>query len=72
MILDGLRNLVSFAQFRKCEKNPWRSVTFSTKSDTPPLVFFTFLDCTNGTVSRKAPLMIQLSAFMYYSIWLLR
>ena len=26
---DALRNLVPFAQFKKCEKQPWRSVTFS-------------------------------------------
>ena len=24
-----LRNLVSFVQFKKCEKHPWRNVTFS-------------------------------------------
>ena len=28
-----------------------------TKSNTPPWVFFTFLNCTNGTKSRKAPRM---------------
>ena len=38
-ICDFLRNLVPFVQFKKCEKHPWRSVT---KSNTPPLVFFTF------------------------------
>ena len=26
---DALRDLVSFAQFKKREKHPWRSVTFS-------------------------------------------
>ena len=49
---DVLRDLVPFVQFKKREKHPWRSVTFSkvaglacnfTKSNTPPWVFFTFL-----------------------------
>ena len=61
-ICDALRDLVPWAQFKKREKHPWRSVTFSeacnfTKSNTPPWVFFTFLNCTNGTKSRKAPHM---------------
>ena len=29
MIRDALCNLVSFAQFNKDEKHPWRSITFS-------------------------------------------
>ena len=28
-ICDALRNLVSFVQFKKCAKHPWRSVSFS-------------------------------------------
>ena len=28
-ICDAFRDLVAFAQFKKCEKHPWRSVTFS-------------------------------------------
>ena len=34
---DALRDLVPFVQFKKREKHPWRSVTFSnfTKSNTP-------------------------------------
>ena len=28
-VYDALRDLVSFAQFKKREKHPWRSVTFS-------------------------------------------
>ena len=28
-ICDVLRDLVPFVQFKKCEKHPWRSVTFS-------------------------------------------
>ena len=29
-----------------------------TKSNTPPLVFFTFLNCTHGTKSRKVSQMV--------------
>ena len=29
MICDALRDLVSFVQFKKLEKHPWRTVTFS-------------------------------------------
>ena len=40
---------------KKVKKHPRRSVTFSfPKSNTPPGVFFTFLNCTNGNISRKA------------------
>ena len=28
-IFDALHNLVPFVQFKKREKHPWRSVTFS-------------------------------------------
>ena len=47
-ISDALCDFVSFVPFKKHEKHPWRSVTFSksynvTKSNTPPRVFFTFL-----------------------------
>ena len=50
-ICDALRDLVPFVQFKKREKYPWRSITFSkvvgftfnfTKSYASPLVFFTF------------------------------
>ena len=40
-ICDALRDLVPFVKFKKREKYPWRSITFSAKSNTPPLVFFT-------------------------------
>ena len=33
---------VLFVQAEKREKHPWRSVTFSTNSNTPPWVFLTF------------------------------
>ena len=40
---------------KKVKKHPRRSVTFSfPKSNPPPWVFFTFLNCTNGNISRKA------------------
>ena len=65
-ICDALRDLVPFMQFKKHEKHQWRSVTLSkvtnyrlsacnfTKINTPPRVFFSFfLNCTNGTKSRK-------------------
>ena len=47
------------AILKKREKQLHRSVTFSTtcnftKSNTPPWVFLRFLNCTNGTKSRKA------------------
>ena len=55
---DALRDLVSFVQFKKREKHPWRSVTFSkvagflasnfTKSNTPPLL-------ENGHTSSARP-----------------
>ena len=47
----ALRYLVSYAQFKKREKQRWRNVTFSkvanwafnvTKSSTPPQILFTF------------------------------
>ena len=41
-ICGALRDLVSFAQFKKREKHPWTSVNFSTKIKIPPWVFFTF------------------------------
>ena len=46
-ICDALRDLVSFVQFKKCEKHPCASVTFS------------FLYCTNRTKSRNAPHMFN-------------
>ena len=29
IICDALRDLVPLAQIKKCEKHPWKSVTFS-------------------------------------------
>ena len=39
---DALRDLVPFVPFKKHEKHLWRSVTFSTKINTPAWVFLTF------------------------------
>ena len=60
-ICHALRDLVPFVQFKTCEKQPWRSAKLLacnfTKSNTPPWVFFTFLNCTNGTKLRKTTLI---------------
>ena len=54
---DALRDLVPFEQFKKREKHQWSGINFSkvnkSKSNTPTWAFFTFLNCTNGTKSRK-------------------
>ena len=54
-----MRDLVTFVQFKKREKHPWRSVTFSAKSNTLPWVFSCFLSCTNGSKSRKASQLVS-------------
>ena len=65
LLCDALRDLVPFIQFKKREKHPWRSVTFSKaacrlKPATLLKVtllyscFARFLNCTNVTKSRKA------------------
>ena len=41
-ICGALRDLVPCVQFKKREKHPWRSFIFSSKSSTPPWMFFTF------------------------------
>ena len=41
-VQDFLRDMVPFVQFKKREKHPWTSVTFSIKSNTHPWVFSTF------------------------------
>ena len=55
-----MRDLVPFAQFKKREKHPWRSATFS---KVPGLLketllhgrFSRFLNYAHGTKSRNAP-----------------
>ena len=51
------RYLVPFVQFKKHEKRPWRSVTFSKVAEVTLLHgrFSLFLNCTYGTKSQKAP-----------------
>ena len=55
---DALRDLVPFAQFKKREKHPWRSVTFKPATLLKLALlhgcFSCFLNCTNATKSRKA------------------
>ena len=48
---DTWRDLVTFAPFKKREKHPWKSVTFTkvadfnfTKRNTPPYMSFTFVE----------------------------
>ena len=50
--------LLSFVQFKKHEKDPWRSDTFSkitgfSMGNTSPWVFSRFLNYANGTKSRN-------------------
>ena len=63
MICDALRDLVPFVRFKKHEKDPWRSVTFSKNAGCKPATllkvtllhgsFSRFLNCANGDKSRK-------------------
>ena len=60
---DVLHDLVPFVQFKKCEKHPWRSITFSKVAGWKPLslpkvtlrhgCFSGFLNSANGTKLRK-------------------
>ena len=60
----ALHNLVPFVQFKKREKQPWRSVTFSKAAGWKPATlleitlfhecFLSFLNCTNSTKSSNA------------------
>ena len=54
-ICDALRNLVAFVQFKKREKQPWRSINFRLKLTLPHGCFSHFFTCTNATKSRNAP-----------------
>ena len=56
-IFNVLRYLVTFVRFKKGEKHPWRSVTFST----PPRVFFTFFKLYNWyQIVRRVTLIVTL------------
>ena len=52
---DALRDLVPFAQIKKREKHPWRSVTFSKVAGLLKVTLFHILDCANCITLRKAP-----------------
>ena len=64
----GLHDLVPFAQFKKREKHPWKSVNFSRVAGFKPATlpkltllhgfFSRFLNCKNGTKLRNAPQMV--------------
>ena len=61
-ICGALRDLAPFAQFKKREKHPWRSVTFPETLLKLTLLhecFSRFLNCTNGTKTRKASHMFK-------------
>ena len=55
---DALRDLAPFAQFKKREKHPWRSVTFKPATLLKLALlhgcFSCFLNCTNATKLHKA------------------
>ena len=53
-VSDALRNLVPFVQFKKRERHPWRSVTFSKVAGSR------VLNCTHGIKSHKALLVYAL------------
>ena len=72
-IWDELRDLLPFTQFKKHEKHPWRSVTFSKQALACNFIqvtfcrcFSRFLYCTNGTQSRNASDMYQLFTTVKY------
>ena len=55
---DALLGYIPFVQFKKREKHPWMSVTFSLKVTLLQGCFSRFLNCTNDTKSRKTSHMI--------------
>ena len=68
-ICDTLRNFAPFVQFKNHEKHLWRSFTFCKVAGFEPVTllnvtlldgcFSRFLNCTNGTKSRKASHIIK-------------
>ena len=69
-VCDILRDLVPFVQFKKGEKHPWKSVTFSCRLKPATLLkvtllhgsFLRFLNCKIDTKSRKVSDLIKLHA----------
>ena len=68
-IFDVLSDLVPFVQFKKREKEPWRSGAFTKKPVTLLKVtllygcFSLVLNCTDGTKSQKAHLISDTKHF---------
>ena len=56
IVCDAMRDLVLFVQFKKRENTHGGALLlvmfYFSKSNTPPWVFFTFLNCINGSKSR--------------------
>ena len=67
---DVLRDLVPFAQFKKCEKHPWRSESCRLSPVTLLKVallhgcFSSFLNCANSTKSRKASDTVEVGSWL--------
>ena len=60
-----MRGLIPLVQFKKREKHPWTSATFSKVATLLKVTLFhgclsRFLNCTNGTKSRKASIYLGL------------
>ena len=69
-----LGNLVSFLQFKKRKKDPWRSATFSKVAGWSSLTllygcFSRFLNCTNCTKSRSASHIVPKQLVQYFWVW---
>ena len=72
-ICNALHDLVPFVQFKKREKNPWRSVNFSNVAGLKPATllkltllhrcFSHFLNCTYDIKSRNA-LQLMITAML--------
>ena len=69
-ICDVLRDLVPFAQFKKCEKHPWRSESCRLSPATLLKVallhgcFSRFVNCANSTKSRKASHIVEVGSWL--------
>ena len=61
-IFSALHDLVSFKQFKKHQKPPWRSVTLTLLHR----CFSRFLNCTNGTKPRKASHIFSFVLLIYW------
>ena len=80
---DALGDLLPFVQFKKRKKHPWRSVTFSKSAGfscrlKPAFLvkvtllhgcFSRFVNCPNGTKSRKASYMFRTQNYGYQNMF---